>query len=484
MSKPTLPQGLPVPYAQEAEEATIGVVLVNPAAFLAVASFLKPEYFYILRHSYIWEAFTRLDERGDAIDFVTVQEELRTMNRLNDIGGPAYLLQLINNTPTSVHVEVYGRLVERAAIRRRLLTAADEIRALAVEEDLPLERVVIESIQRIDSINVQNRERYLPGTASIAHYADVLDDLMERQERGEMIGIPLPEQWDRFGEVLPAIFPGDFVVVSGPPGGGKSAMLESWAEWTASQKLPCAYYHTEMSTEQMLHRRMARRSGVPYHVLASGKVERGMAEGEDTMMSRIVAADEEIDKFSPFISYHWMPDVKFNRLASEMRRAVMRGVKVFFIDHFQDIQVDTPRGQNEVRAFESMCVWFAAFAENQKVVVFMASQQNAKGSTKWSSKLIEKAVTWISIRRERLNSEYAYLHNGVEVRALVGEDSPVTEISVNKARFGKKAKLKMLYHGPGFAFFDMSRVQRPPVSGKVITIDELKARKEAKEVGS
>src|SRR5215217_1664092 len=81
------------PYSQEAEEAVIGAVVVNPEAFLAVASFLQPEDFYILRHTYIWEALQHIAERNDAIDNVTLREELRTMNRLTDIGGPAYITQ-------------------------------------------------------------------------------------------------------------------------------------------------------------------------------------------------------------------------------------------------------------------------------------------------------------------------------------------------------------------------------------------------------
>src|SRR5688572_22245284 len=86
-----------IPYSQEAEEAVIGAVLVNPEAFLAVASFLHADDFYILRHTYIWEALMRISERNESIDYLTVQEELRALGRLTEIGGPAYLTQLINS---------------------------------------------------------------------------------------------------------------------------------------------------------------------------------------------------------------------------------------------------------------------------------------------------------------------------------------------------------------------------------------------------
>src|SRR5690554_393153 len=148
-----------VPYSQEAEEAVIGAVLVNPEAYLAVASFLKPEDFFILRHAYIWEALGRISERNESIDYLTVQEELRALGRLAEIGGPAYLTQLMNAMPTSMHAEVYGRIVERAAIRRRLLAAADEIKSLAMDEELPIEKVTDEAESKLFSVTERNLRR-------------------------------------------------------------------------------------------------------------------------------------------------------------------------------------------------------------------------------------------------------------------------------------------------------------------------------------
>ena len=104
-----------IPYSQEAEEATIGAVLVNPVAYFGVASFLQPDDFFILRHKYIWQALARLVDRSEPIDYLTLTQELKDMDKLAEIGGQAYLTQLINSTPTSVHAEIYGRLVERAA---------------------------------------------------------------------------------------------------------------------------------------------------------------------------------------------------------------------------------------------------------------------------------------------------------------------------------------------------------------------------------
>ena len=90
------------PHSREAEEAVLGAVLINPEAFYDVAQFLKPEDFYIVRNRWIWETFNRLHESRAPIDFLTVCEDMEQHSRLSEVGGAAYIMSLINQTPTSV----------------------------------------------------------------------------------------------------------------------------------------------------------------------------------------------------------------------------------------------------------------------------------------------------------------------------------------------------------------------------------------------
>ncbi len=120
-----------VPHSREAEEAVIGAILINPEAYYDVAQFLVGDDFYIHRHRWIWDAFTRLQEQRTPIDFLTVTEELDQMGQLGEVGGPAYLTVLVNNVPTSLHAEAYGHVVEETAVRRRMLDAANQIAKMA-----------------------------------------------------------------------------------------------------------------------------------------------------------------------------------------------------------------------------------------------------------------------------------------------------------------------------------------------------------------
>jgi replicative DNA helicase len=122
-SEASLSEAQVIPHNREAEEAVIGSVMINPEAYYDVAQFLQADDFYIVRNRWIWEAYTRLHERRAPIDFLTVQEELERNGLLADIGGPAYLTALVNQVPSSLHAETYGRMVEHSALRRRMLTA-------------------------------------------------------------------------------------------------------------------------------------------------------------------------------------------------------------------------------------------------------------------------------------------------------------------------------------------------------------------------
>ena len=115
------------PHSRQAEEAVLGAVLIDPEAYFTVSQFLKPDDFYIVRNRWIWEAFTRLHEKRRPIDYLTVTQDLEQQSQLEEVGGQAYLMTLINQTPSSLNVGAYAHLVEEHSLRRRMLPAANEL---------------------------------------------------------------------------------------------------------------------------------------------------------------------------------------------------------------------------------------------------------------------------------------------------------------------------------------------------------------------
>jgi len=259
-----------VPHSREAEEAVIGAVLINPEAYYDVAQFLQGEDFYIHRHRWIWQAFTRLHEQRTPIDFLTVTEELDQMGQLAEVGGPAYLTALINNVPTSLHAEAYGRVVEETAVRRRMLDAANAIAKLAYKEDLGIDEVMNEAEKSIFGVSERRLTRDLqPIQQVLSEYYDRIDQLMRRGE--DTFGVP--SGFIDLDRLLGGMQPSDFLLIAGRPGTGKTAFMLSAAKNAAQMhKKHVAIFSLEMANEQLVQRLIAQETGIDTHHLRTGKL--------------------------------------------------------------------------------------------------------------------------------------------------------------------------------------------------------------------
>lgn len=262
------------PYSQEAEEAVLGAVMIDPDIFPNVSEFLKPEHFYILRHNYIWQAYTNLDERREKIDFVTIQDELRTMNRLKDIGGPGYLLSLSNAVPTSTHAEVYGRMVERTATRRRILTAADEMKALAMDETISLEKVVDEANRKLFEATETNAQRI---NTSAANVIDEYCQELESKYNGDILP-GIPTGFRDLDQISGGLFRREVTLLAGPPGSGKTTLLLNIANNALALKQRVAFFSVEMGRKEAIQRFVSMEMGLPTGLLKTGRLTKQQYE--------------------------------------------------------------------------------------------------------------------------------------------------------------------------------------------------------------
>jgi replicative DNA helicase len=258
-----------VPHSREAEEAVLGAVLINPEAYYEVSQFLRPDDFYIQRHRWLWEAFTHLQERRAPIDFLTVVEELDQTGKLNEIGGPAYVTALINNVPSSLHAEAYGRIIEQTAIRRRMLDAANQVAKLAYQEENPLEMVMDEAEKAIFGVSERRMTRDLQSIRTVlSDYFSRIDQLSKRDE--ETFGVPTG--FIDLDRLLGGLQPSDFLIIAGRPGTGKTSFMLSVAKNAALiHKKHIAIFSMEMSNDQLAQRLIAQQTGIDAHHLRTGK---------------------------------------------------------------------------------------------------------------------------------------------------------------------------------------------------------------------
>jgi replicative DNA helicase len=249
-----------VPHSRDAEEAVIGAVLINPEAYYDVASFLKAEDFYIHRHRWIWETFSRLHDRRVPIDFLTVSEELDQLGQLAEVGGPAYLSAVVNNVPSSLHAEAYGRIVEETAIRRRMLSAANDIAKLAYQQDASVDTVMDEAEKAVFGVSERRTTRDLRSIREVlSEYYDRMDQLANRD--AESYGVPTG--FVDLDRLLGGLQPSDLLIIAGRPGSGKTAFMLSAAKNAAQKyKKHVAIFSLEMSSEQLVQRIIAQETGI------------------------------------------------------------------------------------------------------------------------------------------------------------------------------------------------------------------------------
>jgi replicative DNA helicase len=258
------------PHSVEAEEAVLGAVLINPEALFDVAAFLQPDDFFIVRNAWVFEAIMRLHGRNDPIDYVTIIEELRYQERLEEIGGAAYITYLINHTPPSIYAEAYGRIVERAAVRRRMLAAASEIAQLAHEESADVNEVIDRAEAAMFAVTERRlRKDLIPLDVAISDYFDKIENLYEHP--GEQLGVP--SGFKDLDELLGGFQKSDLIIVAGRPGMGKTSWLLTAALNAARAKARVAYFSLEMSNEQMVQRLISSETGISTHKLRLGSLD-------------------------------------------------------------------------------------------------------------------------------------------------------------------------------------------------------------------
>ncbi len=264
---PTAPS---IPHSREAEEAVVGAVLINPEAYYDVAQFLQAEDFYIHRLRWIWEAFTRLHEQRIPIDLLTVTEELDRMTQLAEIGGPAYLTALVNQVPTSLHAEAYGKVIESHSIRRKMINAANQIASLAFNEESVIENVMNEAEKAVFNVSERRlRHDLQPISAVLSEYYDRIDELSRRDE--EIFGVPTG--FIDLDRLLAGMQPSDLLIIAGRPAQGKTGFLLSAARNTAlTHKKHVAIFSLEMSNEQVAQRLLAQETGIDSQRLRTGKL--------------------------------------------------------------------------------------------------------------------------------------------------------------------------------------------------------------------
>ncbi|MDP7644347.1 MAG: replicative DNA helicase, partial [Anaerolineales bacterium] len=352
------------PSNLEAEEAVIGSVLIDPDAYYEVASTLRAEDFYSVKHRWVWNAFTSLHDQHTPIDQLTTQEELDTHGQLEEIGGFAYLTQLVTRVPTAYNVVAYGKLVEEAATRRRLIQAAGEVAKLAYDEKTDINEVVNQAEQTLFGVSEGRSSRDLTPIRHVAHeYYDHVQQLYDN--RGRIVGVPTG--FRDLDKLLGGMQKSDLIVVAGRPGKGKSAFMVSVALNAArTHKQRVALFSLEMSNEQVMQRMVAQETHIDTHRLRVGNLEDEQMDSFIHSVNLLSDVGIYLDD-TPSISAMQLR-AKSRRLAAEVK------LDLIIVDYLQLMVADVRRDANRVQEVSEISRSLKALARELHVPVLAGAQ--------------------------------------------------------------------------------------------------------------
>ncbi len=260
-------QKLP-PHNIEAERLILGAVLLDNEALAKSLTLIKPNDFYQHSHRKIFDTMVELFEQSQVIDLVTLSQELTRKEELDNIGGAAYLMALLESVPTAAHVTAHAKIVKEKALLRRLLNAAAQITAEGYEDRDAADLLLDRAQQLLFDVAEQ---RVGPGFTAIG---DLIDDTYKQIEElyeKKMAVAGLSSGFDRLDEMTSGLHKSDLVIIAGRPSMGKTSFALNIAVHAASKShVPVAIFSLETSKEQLVIRMLCSEAKVDYHKIRTG----------------------------------------------------------------------------------------------------------------------------------------------------------------------------------------------------------------------
>ena len=256
------------PHNLDAERAVLGSVLIDATTIPIVADLLRPEDFYSAAHRHIYEAVLHLSHADTPVDLMTLYNELRKVEQIEEIGGLAYISSLEQYVLTTANVAHHAMIVRQKSQLRQLIAGTTRILDSCYSEEKETDELLEEAQQRIFEITHDR------GSRSFAHVGEIVDQGMEyirrrRSDHQDVTGVRT--HYDHLDKMTQGFQPGDLIIVAARPSIGKTAFaLNIAANVALLEGLPVGVFSLEMSADQVHQRFLSSLSRVPMYKIRSG----------------------------------------------------------------------------------------------------------------------------------------------------------------------------------------------------------------------
>ncbi|WP_203650613.1 replicative DNA helicase [Secundilactobacillus yichangensis] len=261
------------PQNIEAEKAVLGAIFLNGDALVDAMEVLTADDFYRRAHGLIFQTMVNLNDRDEAIDVVTVSDELKRLNQLEDIGGMPYIAELAASVPTAANVGYYAKIVAQKAVLRRLIQTATKIVTDSYSEDAPVDELLDQAEQSIMNVNESRNQ------AGFKAIKDVLNSTFEEIDRLSQQGdtvTGLSTGYPDLDKMTTGLHDDELMILAARPAVGKTAFALNIAQnvGTKTDKA-VAIFSLEMSAESLVNRMLCAEGSINANHLRTGQLEEG-----------------------------------------------------------------------------------------------------------------------------------------------------------------------------------------------------------------
>ena len=328
MNNDIMTDNLP-PQNIEAEQAVLGAIFLNTDALADAMEYVEADDFYRRAHQILFQAMVDLNNDGEAIDVLTVQNYLTTNNQLDDVGGVAYIAELATSVPTAANAGYYAKIVEEKSMLRRLISTATNIitQANNGDDDVPS---LLDSAERqiMDVSERRNRSGFREIKDVLNETLSDIDRLSQQSE--DITG--LPTGYREFDKMTAGLQPDNLIILAARPAVGKTAFALNIAQNVAtSTDTSVAIFSLEMSAESLVNRMLCAEGSINANHLRTGQLD----EGE---WQNLIVAMGALSNTSIFIDD--TPGIKMAEIRAKCRRLAKEkgNLGLVVIDYLQLIE--------------------------------------------------------------------------------------------------------------------------------------------------
>ncbi len=317
------------PYNLEAERGVLGAILLDPRLCDDVAVIVSPNDFYLERHRRVYRRLLAMTASSSGIDLTLLVEELRASGELVEIGGEAYLAELMTSVQVTAHAVHYAKIVQQNAIRRQVIEACEKSLEEAYSPEIQPKELVARAEEKIFSIN----ENRLGGeTMSMNELIPLVQELVEKREEGVLDGVSTG--FVDLDRMIGGLHGSELIILAARPSMGKTALAANIADQVAvEQREPTLFFSLEMAKTELALRFICARGRIPGDHMR-GSLSRSNQDKFNLAASQLVASPLYIDD-SPSRTV-----AEIGAIARRLKRQV--GLGLIVIDYLGLIEPDNP----------------------------------------------------------------------------------------------------------------------------------------------